>query len=243
MGTIDPSYGPFIDYDYNTKEIFDGKYTIGPFLDLDKGNALLDFRSGDAYFTESFYHENITHHSHKTNSKIYDYWGKEDYVGNYIMTDLNIGSKLNVVTGLRTETNTTTYYSFVGLQNTLPHFTAAGADSLVESVRENTYDLPALFLKYDVFDWLSLRYASTKTLTRPNYTDIRPFYHVEGASRKVQYSNPSLTPGVSNNTDYVISLNNDKLGLLTLSVFQKDIEGLIYSGGNRYIVRGTADSL
>ena len=48
MGTIDPSYGPFIDYDYNTKEIFDGKYTIGPFLDLDKGNALLDFWSGDA---------------------------------------------------------------------------------------------------------------------------------------------------------------------------------------------------
>ena len=137
MGTIDPSYGPFIDYDYNTKEIFDGKYTIGPFLDLDKGNALLDFWSGDAYFTESFYHENITHHSHKTNSKIYDYWGKEDYVGNYVMTDLNIGSKLNVVTGLRTETNTTTYYSFVGLQNTLPHFTAAGADSLVESIREN----------------------------------------------------------------------------------------------------------
>jgi len=83
----------------------------------------------------------------------------------------------------------------------------------------------------------------TKTLTRPNYTDIRPFYHVEGASRKVQYSNPSLTPGVSTNTDYVISFNNDKLGLLTLSAFQKDIEGLIYSGGNRYIVRGTADSL
>jgi hypothetical protein len=34
-----------------------------------------------------------------------------------------------------------------------------------------------------------------------------------------------------------------KLGLLTLSFFTKKIEGLIYSGGNRYIVRGTADSL
>ena len=243
LGTIDPSYGPFIDYDYKTKKILDGKYTIGPFLNLDRGNELLDFWSGDTYFTDSFYHENITHHSHKTNSKIYDYWGKEEYQGNYVMTDLNIGSKLNIVTGLRTETNTTTYYSFVGLQGTLPHFSAAGADSLVESVRKNTYELPALFLKYDVFDWLSLRYASTKTLTRPNYTDIRPFYHIEGAGRKIQYSNPSLTPGVSTNTDYVISINNDKLGLLTLSVFQKDIEGLIYSGGNRYIVRGTADSL
>ena len=40
-----------------------------------------------------------------------------------------------------------------------------------------------------------------------------------------------------------ISLNEKKLGLLTLSFFTKEIEGLIYSGGNRYIVRGTADSL
>ena len=243
LGTIDPSYGAFIDYDFQTKEIFNGKYTIGPFLDLDRGNALLDYWSGDPFYTTAAYHENIMHHSHKTHSKIYDYWGKEEYLGNYVMTDLNIGPKLNLITGLRKETNKTTYYSFTGLQNTLPHFSAAGSDSLVKSVRENTYELPALFLKYDLYDWISFRYASTKTLTRPNYTDIRPFYHIEGNIRKVQYSNPSLTPGVSTNTDYVISLNNDKLGLLTLSIFKKEIEGLIYSGGNRYIVRGTADSL
>ena len=45
---------------------------------------------------------NVSRKPKKTNSKIYDYWGKEDYVGNYVMTDLNIGSKLNVVTGLQT---------------------------------------------------------------------------------------------------------------------------------------------
>ena len=103
------------------------------------------------------------------------------------MADLNIGSKLNVISGIRSEENITTYKAFTGLQGTLGHFTAAGADSLVTDVRENTYSLPALFLKYDPFEWLTLRYASTKTLTRPNYTDILPFYHISGLGRTVEY--------------------------------------------------------
>ena len=134
------------------------------------------------------------HHSHKTQSLIYDYRGKEEYIGNYIMTDLNIGSKLNVIYGVREEKNTTTYKAFVGLEGPLPHFNASTSDSLVTSIRKNSYTLPALFLKYDIFDWFSIRYAKTKTLTRPNYTDILPFYHISGASRTVQYSNPFLTP-------------------------------------------------
>ena len=247
LGTIDPSYGAFIDYDYGnnygTETILDGKYTIGPFLDLDKGNQLLDYWSGDPYYTAAAYHENITHHSHKTQSLIYDYRGKEEYTGSYFMTDLNIGSKLNVIYGVREEKNTTTYKAFVGLEGPLPHFNASTSDSLVTSIRKNSFTLPALFLKYDIFNWLSIRYAKTKTLTRPNYTDILPFYHISGASRTVQYSNPFLTPGVSNNEDFVLTFNNNKLGLLTVSIFTKDINDLIYSGGRRYIVGGTADSI
>ena len=246
LGTINPTYGAFIDYDYEnngTEKIFDGKYTIGPFLDLDKGNQLLDYWSGDPFYTSAAYHENIMHHSHKTQSLIYDYRGKEEYIGNYIMTDLNIGSKLNVIYGVREEKNTTTYKAFVGLEGPLPHFNASTSDSLVTSIRKNSYTLPALFLKYDIFDWFSIRYAKTKTLTRPNYTDILPFYHISGASRTVQYSNPFLTPGVSNNEDIVLTFNNDMLGLLALSFFTKNIGDLIYSGGRRYIVGGTADSI
>ena len=66
----------------------------------------------------------MMHHSHKTQSLIYDYRGKEEYIGNYIMTDLNIGSKLNVIYGVREEKNTTTYKAFVGLEGPLPHFNA-----------------------------------------------------------------------------------------------------------------------
>ena len=80
-------------------------------------------------------------------------------------------------------------------------------------------------------------------MTRPNYTEILPFYHISGAARVVQYSNPSLVPGVSKNIDYVISMNNEKLGLLSLSIFTKEIDGLIYSSGRRYIVEGFAETV
>ena len=242
-GTIDPSYRAFIDSDYDGSGFLDGRYNIGPFIDLNKANELYDFWTSDDFYTGASYHEEIMHHYHKTNSKIYDYSGKEEYTGNYVMLDLNVGPKLNVISGIRTEENTTTYKSFMGLQNTLPHFTAAGSDSSATDVRSNSYTLPSLFLKYDPTEWLSLRYASTKTLTRPNYTDILPFYHIAGSARLVEYSNPSLDPGVSENKDYVISFNNKKLGLLSLSYFTKNIEGLIFSGGKRYIAEGTADSL
>ena len=67
----------------------------------------------------------VMHHKHRTQSKIYDYWGKEEYTGNYVMADVNIGSKLNIISGVRTEKNVTTYKAFTGLEGTLPHFSAA----------------------------------------------------------------------------------------------------------------------
>ena len=70
LGTIDPTYGAFIDYGYGkdngTQDILDGKYTIGPFLDLDKGNQLLDYWSGNSFYNTATYHERIMHHRHKT---------------------------------------------------------------------------------------------------------------------------------------------------------------------------------
>ena len=110
-----------------------------------------------------------------------------------------------------------------------------GSDTVSNHVRTNSYSLPSLFLKYQPLEWLILRYASTNTLTRPNYSDVIPLYNIQGAPRTVTYRNPFLEPGLSENNDYVVSINNKHLGLLSLSYFTKRIEGLIFSSGQRYI--------
>ena len=233
QNTIYANYYPFMDKDYNDEGFLDGKYTLGPFADLDKMNQLF------SYFRANWnwdpYHENIMHHFHKTQSLIYDYSGTEEYNARYAMTDLNIGRKLNVITGVRLEDNITRYTSYHGQETSLPHYNSMGSDTVSNHTRKNSYTLPSLFLKYQPEDWLILRYANTKTLTRPNYSDIIPLYNISGASRAVEYRNPYLEPGVSKNNDYVVSLNNKHLGLISFSYFNKKIEGLIFSSGQRYI--------
>ena len=232
-GTIYAPYYPFMDRDYNDEGFFDGKYRLGPFADLDNMNQLF------SYFRSNWnwdpYHENIMHHFHKTQSLIYDYSGTEEYNARYAMTDLNIGRKLNVITGVRLEDNITRYTSYHGQETSLPHYNSMGSDTVSNHTRKNSYTLPSLFLKYQPEDWLILRYANTKTLTRPNYSDIIPLYNISGAARAVEYRNPYLEPGVSKNNDYVVSFNNKHLGLLSFSYFSKKIEGLIFSSGQRYI--------
>ena len=237
------TYRAFWDPNYDAGDFLNGAYDIGPAADLDKMNALFNWYRNDKHFTDATYHEEIMHHYHKTNSLIYDYSGREDYDAKYIMADINIGSKLNILTGIRWEDNKTTYRSFKGMQNTLPHYNYAGSDTISIHTRENSYSLPSLFLKYEPNDWLMLRYANTTTLTRPDYSDIIPLYNYLGSGGEVLYRNPFLEAGVSKNQDYVVAFNSNKLGLLSLSYFTKAIDGLVYSSGKRYIVEGTADSL
>ncbi len=139
------TYRAFWDPDYDAGNFLNGDYEIGPAADLDKMNSLFNWYRNDAHFTDASYHEEIMHHYHKTNSMIFDYSGKENYDGKYIMADMNIGSKLNLLTGIRWEDNLTTYRSFKGMQNTLPHYNAAGSDTVSIHTRENSYSLPSLF--------------------------------------------------------------------------------------------------
>ena len=233
LGTIYAPYYPFMDNDYDDDGFLNGKYTLGPFADLDKMNQLFSFFRSNWGWAP--YHEFIMHHFHKTQSLIYDYSGTENYNAKYVMSDLNIGSKLNLITGVRFEENRTRYTSYHGQQTTLPHYNSMGSDTVSNHIRTNSYSLPALFVKYQPLDWLILRYASTNTLTRPNYSDIIPLYNINGSGRAVEYRNPFLEPGLSENNDYVVSFNNKHLGLLSFSYFTKKIEGLIFSSGQRYI--------
>ena len=202
------TYRAFWDPDYDAGNFLNGDYDIGPAADLDKMNALFNWYRNDKHFTSATYHEEIMHHYHKTNSLIYDNSGKEEYDAKYIMADINIGSKLNILTGIRWEDNKTTYRSFKGMQNTLPHYNYAGSDTISIHTRENSYSLPSLFLKYEPNDWLMLRYASTKTLARPDYADIIPLYNYFGSGGQVLYRNRFLEPGVSQNQDYVVAFNS-----------------------------------
>ena len=224
----------FINDDYDGERFLQGDFSLGPFADLTKMGKIFSYMKknwgGGPIDFSSF-----IHNFHKTSSLIYDYSGWENYLGRYLMTDLNIGSTFNIITGIRFEDNKTSYNSYHGQSTVYPSFNSMGSDTASNHLRFNSYSLPALFLKYQPHDWIILRYANTKTLTRPNYSDIIPLYNVSGQNRTVEYRNPFLEPGISKNNDYVVSFKNKYLGLLSFNYFTKRIQGLIFSSGQRVI--------
>ena len=173
------------------------------------------------------------HHIHQTNSIFYDYNGEEEYRASYSMIDLDIGAKVNVIAGLRQENNTTTYTAYRAQRSALTHWVFTGEEFTYQ--RKNSYTLPALFLRYKPVEWLNIRAALTNTLTRPNYTDIIPLQEFQGTASAVDWRNQDLKPGKSKNQDYSISFNQNRLGLISIGYFTKNIEDLIFSSGRRYI--------
>tara|TARA_B100001113_G_scaffold295960_1_gene253280 strand:- start:661 stop:1920 length:1260 start_codon:yes stop_codon:yes gene_type:complete len=183
----------------------------------------------------------VLHQIHQANSQMYDYRGRERYNALYLMTEIDIGPNLNVITGFRNERNLTVYYSKSSLDHALPHWILVHEDT--KHQRENSYFFPALFLSYKPTSYLTLRYANTKTLTRPDYSSIVPMLRATGSGNgTLDWRNKTLEPGISNNTDLSVSLLEDKLGLLTISYFQKAINNLIYSSGSRiYFAEDTTE--
>ena len=224
-------YQFWMDSDYSDEHFLNGQFDLGPVADIHKMNQIFSFIRKN--FRAARYPSDIIHSYDATGSLIYDYSGEEEYNAFYLMVDANIGEKLNIVTGLRNEKNKTTYQSYHGMRTMVSAWSTAGSDTISYHTRRNSFMLPSLFIKYDPTDWISLRYAKTNTLTRPDYSAIIPLYNIDGLSRAVVYRNPFLEAGHSNNNDYVLSFANNYLGLLSISYFTKTISGMIFNSGRR----------
>jgi TonB-dependent receptor len=224
--------GPFVDEEYSSEGFFDGDFTLGPFPELGFAREVFDYMAEN--FSNAGYWEDIAHTFHQTNSNLFDYSGTENYLAGYAMADMDIGPRLNIVSGVRWEKNKTTYTAWQGWADNIPSFSFSGYEK-VERERENVFMLPALFVRFRPVDGLELRFAKTRTLSRPNYTDLIPLANYIGASKSVNYRNPTIEPAVSDNIDLSASITQNYLGFVSVGYFRKNISDLIFSSGRRYI--------
>ena len=236
LGSNRLSYLSFMDsnYDYDRFQI--KNYNFGPVADLNLMMDAYKFLSKNYYQYApgtSIIPEAIVHVLHQTNSIMYDYSGEEEYRASYSMIDLDLGTNFNIITGIRHEINTTLYTAYRAQRSAQPDLVFTGEEYTHK--RKNSYLLPALFLKYKPLEWLSIRGAWTNTLTRPNYTDIIPLHEYQGTASAVDWRNQDLAPGESENKDFSISFNQDRIGFISIGYFTKNIKNLIFSSGRRYI--------
>ena len=216
------------------EDFLGGRYTFSPLFDKDKFRRLyklaMAIPDDQIYSLWSLYQPDFPGSSYD------DYHGSEDYRAIYMMPELNIGSQLLVVPGVRYEANRTEYTGYRGNRlGVLRGFTPTPIDT-VTKVRENEFWLPMAQIFYKPLDWLTVKAGYTHTLLRPNYNNIMPGWLIGSQGSIGNLSNFRLREELSRNWDIQLSFHSSKIGLLSISGFHKKITDMIFWTGQKAIL-------
>ncbi len=203
---------------FHNPDYYSGAYQLGP---LTNNNAIRDFfyTNQAGYFTPDLA-------STQQNTYPNDYDLIERVTAGYVMNTIDLGS-VRLQTGLRFEgTN----------ENLRGNQVLFDTNGLVTSVnpiaREQSYIdvLPSVQLRYGLPHDAAIRAAFSRSLARPNYSDLPPTFSANGAANEVDVGNPNLNPTHANNYDLLLEEYLKPLGLLQAGFFYKQISDPIYSG-------------
>jgi TonB-dependent receptor len=149
----------------------------------------------------------------------------EKYSAGYLMSQLNYDN-LMIVGGIRYENNEG-FYDAWNLKD--GRDVASQQAFFVSSHPKNKFWLPMVQARYQVTDWLDMRYAYTQTLARPAYSQLSPHYTIGYAGSTVRAGNPDLVPAQAYNHDLIFTIHNNDIGLFTVNGFYKELKNFSYS--------------
>ena len=162
-----------------------------------------------------------------------DYKISEEVVAGYGMATLKFGA-LTLIPGVRIESTSGSYSAkSVAVNAATAAGTAAPVITPLSASRSYTDVFPGLNARYDLADDLVLRAAVTTAIGRPDYNNLPPYATVDtsGTPTAVTAGNPNLQPLYSTNLDAAIEYYLPNQGIVSLSVFHKDIANPIYTQG------------
>ena len=228
IGSINMPFILFRNSDFDHKNFLNGEYDMGAVADVDLMSDILQILKDNVLEDEWQTYGNNAYYSKRE-----DYKGNEYLKAAYAMTEINFGSKIKFIPGLRFESNKTIYTAPRGdaTKTTFKELEYAFRDTSI--TRENSFLLPMIHLKYSPFEWMNLRLAYTNTLSRPSYYQFTP--RTDVLQEVVILNNANLEPEFSENWDLYASFHSNKLGLFTVGGFTKKIQNMIF-GLNRRVI-------
>jgi len=149
----------------------------------------------------------------------------ERYYAAYLMSELDLGSDLTLVGGVRYEAEKSLFEAFN---------LADGRDPRTQQVfpvtvyPQNHFWLPMVQVKFNVTEESDVRYAYTQTLARPDYHQLSPHFNMDFSQQNVWSGNPKLTPGHAYSHDFLLTFHSNELGLLSLGAFYKTVSNFTY---------------
>ncbi len=155
-----------------------------------------------------------------------NYKASEKITSAYLRFDQQLGSKLDMVLGLRMEHTALNYNGFNwavdDLEDEQGRLEATG-----EQKNDYTNWLPSILMKYNATDDLKFRASFTKTLSRPKYSALVPCIHYNIAEEEARFGNANLKPTTSYNFDLSGEYYFESVGLVSLGFFYKNVKDVI----------------
>lgn len=205
----------------------DDKYALYPMLDRD--------------YVRWFYENNKTGvgeyvNNAETDALYYDV--KERISSGYIMNTLQFGQWLTFIAGIRLESENNSYSSiFTSKNGSHSAGSLSGYPELTGTLRDTTnshYEdiwLPNFQATIKATDWLNFRVAAYRALARPDFTYRLNNFVARSATTffggaGITTGNPNLKTAKAWNFEFNTSFYGNKLGLLTLSAFYKEIKDM-----------------
>ncbi len=234
----EPEYKPgktmpginFIDPDYEFGDVLKGIVgkDLGWTADLDFLKEVHDYFGVDEEGNPKFPADQT--YGRGVQSSQNDYTNREEYLAGYAMMELMIGRRIMVLPGVRFEQLKTEYTANYLVENAFdPSGIQPGyPDTITVGDRVNQYFFPSLNVKVDITDWMDIRGAYYKSTSRPNYNLLSPGMVSNFDKDNITAYNPYLRPALAHNYDLGVSFFSNKLGLLTLNFFYKQLSDLLY---------------
>lgn len=158
-----------------------------------------------------------------------DYSGHEEMYAAYVMAEVNLGDWLTFLPGFRYDYSYLKYTGYSGTNVTDDEAYEIPFELIEKTDDENFgYLLPQIHLRLKPTDWMDVRLAYTKTLSRPDFNYLPPRTIIRPLTSSITWSRTNLKPILSTNYDVTVSFYPMNWGLFTVSAFYKDIENFIY---------------
>lgn len=143
----------------------------------------------------------------------------EKHADAYGMGTYKINDQITILGGLRLSNTHTKVKGYNVVDNVL---------TPVENIKNYLAVLPMLHLKYMINDKTNLRFAVTRTFSRPNFGDLTPGGTYSEADNEFKGGNPNLNPTYSINLDLMGEYYFSNVGILSGGVFYKSITDPIF---------------
>lgn len=157
-------------------------------------------------------------------SIVADYEANEDILAGYGQARFDMGAT-NITVGLRVEQT-----SFEGSAASLVDSDGTAGFPIVKVERDDTEFFPNLTLRHAFNDNLIGRFALTRSISRPEFSQIVPrrIEETDGLDISYEIGNPDLQPTLSNNLDFGLEYYFASLGVVSANAFYKDLTDYRY---------------